>query len=61
MMMILLLALAVALVVLGAPMLVSTWRERRTPPELRGDWWRRFEADFRAYATRTADRQSGVD
>jgi hypothetical protein len=25
-------------------------RRRDTPEELRGDWWSRFEADFREYA-----------
>lgn len=27
-------------------------RRRRTPSELRGDWWTRFENEFRAYAAR---------
>lgn len=30
--------------------------QRRTPVELRGDWWSGFERDFRAYATHTARR-----
>jgi hypothetical protein len=50
--MILWIALAVAFVALGADLLLSTWR--RTPPELRGDWWLRFESGFRAYAERGA-------
>ncbi|MFL5864661.1 MAG: hypothetical protein ACJ780_28525 [Solirubrobacteraceae bacterium] len=32
-----------------------SWLHRRTPPELRGDWWTSFERDFRAYA-RSATR-----
>lgn len=45
-----LLVVAVLLVVLC----LATWRplRRTTPPELRGDWWSKFEADFRAYAER---------
>lgn len=27
---------------------------RRTPVELRGDWWERFERQFRAFAAATA-------
>lgn len=27
-------------------------RRRRTPSELRGDWWARFEEEFRVYARR---------
>jgi hypothetical protein len=27
-------------------------RRRRTPAELRGDWWPQFEREFRAYALR---------
>jgi hypothetical protein len=35
---------------------LSTWRN--TPVELRGDWWARFERQFRAYATAAQlDRQ----
>jgi hypothetical protein len=37
-------------VLLGGYMLLSCWRRRRTPPELRGDWWEHFERQFRAYA-----------
>ena len=50
----------VALVVVVVALLVGgagVWQAicaYRTPPELRGDWWRRFERDFRAYASRTA-------
>jgi hypothetical protein len=36
----------------GAYGIVQAIREHRTPPELRGDWWARFEREFRAYAAR---------
>jgi hypothetical protein len=48
--MILLIVVGVALVALGARLLLPLWRRRRTPPQLRGDWWARFESEFRAYA-----------
>ncbi len=41
-------ALAVA-VRLGLPVL----QRRRIAAELRGDWWTRFEREFRAYASRS--------
>jgi hypothetical protein len=40
----------VALIV--APLMFLTWRDHRTPAEVRGDWWPRFEREFRAYADR---------
>ncbi len=45
--------IAFAVVVLG----VALWlvlRAHRTPGELRGDWWPRFEQEFRVYAERNA-------
>jgi hypothetical protein len=47
------LGLALGVLLIG---LLAVWivRRRRTPAELRGDWWPRFEAEFRAYARRTA-------
>jgi hypothetical protein len=39
-------------------MLVVELLDRRPPPELRGDWWSRFETQFRAYVraqTRRSD------
>jgi hypothetical protein len=48
---IVLVALAVAA---GTCAILVALRRRRTPPELRGDWWGQFERDFRAYATRAA-------
>ncbi len=47
------LGLAVIGLLLGAS---AIWivHLRRTPAELRGDWWPRFEAEFRAYARRIA-------
>lgn len=56
--MVVLIPLAVAAVALIACLLLSTWCRRRTPPELRGDWWPRFEAEFRAYAERAASAAS---
>ena len=44
--------LAAALVVLGY-FVVTALRPNWTPPEVRGDWWTRFEREFRDYA-RTA-------
>jgi hypothetical protein len=40
--------------VAGACALLVTVRRRRTPPELRGDWWTPFEREFRAYARQAA-------
>jgi hypothetical protein len=52
----------IALALLGAALLVAlAWalvvlvQRRRKPPELRGDWWGRFEREFRAYCERVAD------
>lgn len=50
--------LAVGLgVSLLAPAVLAIWRKHRKPPELRGDWWPRFESDFRAYAKHAANRK----
>jgi hypothetical protein len=44
-------------------LLVQEALRRRTPAELRGDWWTSFEREFRAYAseatrsTRTKSRR----
>ena len=47
---VLVVALTVVLICFG----ISTGvRWRRTPQELRGDWWNRFEREFRDYASRT--------
>jgi hypothetical protein len=52
--------LALVLVILalatGAGAIFFTMHRRRTPPELRGDWWTPFEREFRAYA-RQAPRE----
>jgi uncharacterized lipoprotein YddW (UPF0748 family) len=51
--MIVLIYLAVVAVVVGVAAYAMRMKSRReTPEELRGDWWSRFEADFRAYARR---------
>lgn len=39
-------------VLLGAYVTLADRCRRRTPPELRGDWWAQFEREFRAYAER---------
>jgi hypothetical protein len=48
--MILLAVLVLAAAAIVTAMVISTWRSHRTPAELRGDWWPRFETEFRAYA-----------
>jgi hypothetical protein len=45
------LALATALIGIVA-YAIRLKRRHDTPEELRGDWWPRFEAEFRAYALR---------
>lgn len=53
---------ALALVIVSVALLGGTWailsavRYRRTPRELRGDWWTPFEREFRAYAKQAAGR-----
>lgn len=46
---------------LTAFVVLAGWRRSRTPAELRGDWWARFEEEFRAYADRTRSDQERVD
>lgn len=54
----LLLALGLVLVALVYGLVrLSIWRN--TPAELRGDWWERFERQFRAYASATQLGQEG--
>ena len=36
--------------VVGLCLLVQEMSGRRTPADLRGDWWTSFEREFRAYA-----------
>jgi hypothetical protein len=45
---------------LGGYVLLSGWRRRRTPPELRGDWWQQFEREFRAYVASSAGRSANA-
>jgi hypothetical protein len=45
---------AMALAFAFVPASLFSVRRQRTPPELRGDWWPKFEAEFRAYASRLA-------
>jgi hypothetical protein len=39
---------------IGGYLVLAGWRRHRTPPDLRGDWWSRFESEFRAYAERNS-------
>ncbi len=39
----------------GVCAILAAVRYRRTPPELRGDWWTSFEREFRAYAKQSAN------
>jgi len=51
--------LALLVVVLGVTAgtctILAVLRRIRTPRELRGDWWSKFEREFRAYASQAAD------
>jgi hypothetical protein len=47
--MIVLVWLALAAALIGVVVYAIRVKRRRTPEELRGDWWPRFEAEFRAY------------
>jgi hypothetical protein len=51
---VLVLVLAALALAGGACAIIVTVRRRRTPPELRGDWWTPFEREFRAYARQAA-------
>jgi hypothetical protein len=48
----------IGLLVGVAAFLLAVVIPNRTPPELRGDWWGRFETEFRAYAREAAPRRS---
>ena len=51
--MIFLLWLALGVVLVGAVAYAMHFKHREEmPEELRGDWWTRFESEFRAYARR---------
>lgn len=52
--MILVAAFVIVSIAVGAAFIARTVRARITPRELRGDWWTRFESEFRAYARRSA-------
>ena len=52
--MILVFLFAIASVVVGATFIARAVRSRITPRELRGDWWARFESEFRDYTKRSA-------
>jgi hypothetical protein len=57
--MILVVVFVVVSIAVGATLIARTVRTRTTPRELRGDWWSRFESEFRDYARRTASAGSG--
>ena len=48
-----LIVVAAVLVVLLVRAAVRALRRRRMASELSGDWWPRFEREFRAYASRS--------
>jgi hypothetical protein len=48
-----LILVAVVLVLILVRLLLGRLRRRRMASELRGDWWPRFEREFRAYASRS--------
>jgi hypothetical protein len=52
-----LLLLVVTTLAFSGYFVVSVWRSGRVPAELRGDWWSRFERDFRAYAAWAAEQR----
>jgi hypothetical protein len=43
----------ILIVIIGVRFGLPAVRRRRIAAELRGDWWPRFERDFRAYASRS--------
>jgi hypothetical protein len=51
--MILLVFLGVLLIAVVVRLSVLSLRRRRMAAEIRGDWWPRFEQDFRRYASVT--------
>jgi hypothetical protein len=51
-----LIMLAIGVAVCAAGCLLAM-RHLRTRGELRGDWWSRFERDFRSYAAGLSDPQ----
>lgn len=51
------LALVILALVCGAGAILVARHRRRTPPELRGDWWTPFEREFRAYARQQSGRR----
>jgi hypothetical protein len=46
--------LVIASVAIGATVIAKSVRARISPRELRGDWWSRFESEFRDYARHAA-------
>jgi hypothetical protein len=52
--MVVVLVFVIASVAIGATFIAKTLRSRVTPHDLRGDWWPRFESEFRDYARQSA-------
>lgn len=59
--MILFALIGIAVLVAFVPAGAVGFRRRQKPAELRGDWWSRFEADFRAYAAGLAAAPERTD
>ena len=51
------LVLVILALAIGVCAIFVAVRRRRTPPELRGDWWTPFESEFRTYAGQQAARR----
>jgi hypothetical protein len=49
---ILAIALGLAVLMIAARLALPRYRRWRLEAELRGDWWTRFETDFRSYSHR---------
>jgi hypothetical protein len=51
--MIVVLVFVIATAAIGAVVIAKALHARARPHELRGDWWSRFESEFRDYARRS--------
>jgi len=51
------LVIVVLAVACGTGAILPAVQRRRTPRELRGDWWTPFEREFRAYTREVAGRE----
>jgi hypothetical protein len=57
--MILLVLLALILLAVALRLAIPAVRRWRMAAELRGDWWPRFEREFRSYAQRARSSRAG--